>query len=310
MSAPSAIPALPPSSSAPIQERTPSPKIPLDGVDPKKAGKKKGVLKKKVATQTKPVKSVDGPASQRVRYRYEPYQKGDPTPETEGDLSADTEEELESLGAAAKLLYKSDREILDYVEALNRRTAALLENANRASSQLRSCRSFMERIKLFVDQQQKIEEKPTYQKLFGVSVDARREKGMVETLGSGNEGDVSCVKGSLCPQKYMILLPAGTTHRLHQFHTRTRFSSQPKNTYLSTFISNHRGVGLRIFKRGSGVQNAHNPPPITLRTVPGSARPKPLTATMTFSGPRHPQQDSPHFLPVTKMKILLSTPRM
>jgi hypothetical protein len=184
MSVPSATPALPPSSSVPIQERTPSPENPLNGVG------------KKVATETKPAKSVDGPASQRVRYRYEPYQKGDPTPEIESDLPADTEEELDSLDAATKLLYKSDREILDYVEALNRRTAALLENANRTSSQLRSYRGFMERMKFFVDQQQKIEDKQTYQRLLGgVSAGARCEKGRAEALKSDDEGDVPCVKG-------------------------------------------------------------------------------------------------------------------
>jgi hypothetical protein len=132
----------------------------------KKTGNNKKAPKKKAATKAKPAGPVDAPVPQRVRYRYEPYRKADPTPEPEGNLPADLEE-LETLDATAKMLYKSDREVLEYIEALNHRTAAVLEHVNRTNSQLRSCKGAMERIDVFVDQWQKIDDQWTHQQLFG-----------------------------------------------------------------------------------------------------------------------------------------------
>lgn len=112
-------------------------------------------LKGRVATRSKPSGPVDVPAPQRGRYRYNPYLNVNPTPESEGNRLADPED-LEKLDATAKMLYKSDREVLKYIEALNHRTAAVLERVNRTNSQLRSCDDIMKRMKLFVGQRQEI----------------------------------------------------------------------------------------------------------------------------------------------------------
>jgi hypothetical protein len=167
-------PAPPPSSVAPAEERTPSPSnslgdAPTTGLPPGKkttSKKKKKASKKKVVKNAEPVEPADAPAPQQVGYRYEPYRKASPTPELEGNLPADPEE-LATLDATAKMLYKSDREVLEYIESLKHRTAAVLEHVNRTDSQLRSCNGAMERIQLFVAQWQKMEDHWTPQQLFG-----------------------------------------------------------------------------------------------------------------------------------------------
>jgi hypothetical protein len=119
------------------------------------------VSKNVTATRATPVKPTDPPAPRRTRYRHEPHRK-------EGNLSADSEE-LETLDATSKEIYKSDREILEYVEALNHRTAAVLEHANRNSSQLHSCKGVMEKIQQFVGQWRKTGGKSTPQQTVGDS---------------------------------------------------------------------------------------------------------------------------------------------
>ena len=123
--------------------------------------KKKKAPKKRVAREAKQAGSVDTPVHQRARRRYEPNRKVDPTPEPEGNLPADPED-LETLDATAKALYKSDREVLEYIGALKCRTAAILEHVNRTGSQFHSYRGAMERIQLFMGQRQTEEDNVPY----------------------------------------------------------------------------------------------------------------------------------------------------
>lgn len=166
------VPAPPPSSITPAQERAPSPSSSLGDaptIDPsprKKTTKKKKAPKKRVAKKTKQAEPVDAPPPQPARSRYEPYRRTEPTPEPEGDLPADPEQ-LETLDATAKMLYKSDREVLEYIESLKHRTAAMLEHVNRTGSQLRSSRGAMERIRLFVGQRKKVDDHWSHPQRFG-----------------------------------------------------------------------------------------------------------------------------------------------
>lgn len=182
-------PAPPPPSTIPAQERTPSlPPSPGDAptINPprgkKTASKKKTAPKGKATEKAKLATPVDAPTSQRVRYRYEPYRKADPTPEPEADLPADPEE-LETLDATAKTLYKSDREVLEYIESLKRRTSAMLEHVNRTDSQLRSCKGSMERIQSFVAQWKKMGDQWTHEDLLGIgNLEAKWVDGRTEML--------------------------------------------------------------------------------------------------------------------------------
>ena len=177
-------PVLPPSSIAPAQERATSPSNSLGDTpttNPPPAGGKKA-SKRKTSKRAKPAKQVDPPAPQRTRY--EPYHRAKSTPEREAAPPADPEE-LETLDATAKKLYKSDREVLDYVESLKRRTAAMLKHVNRADSQLRSYKGAMGRIGLYMAQWQKIEDRWTPQQLFGDgNFKAKWVDGKMEVLGS------------------------------------------------------------------------------------------------------------------------------
>ena len=194
----SSVPVPPPPSVTPAHERAPSPSNSLGGaptIDPppgkKTAGRKKRTSKRKVAKKIKPVEPADvpapspspspapAPAPRRAQNRYEPYRKASPTPEQEGNLPADTEE-LKTLDATAKTLYKSDREVLEYIDSLRRRTAAMLEHVNRTDSQLRSSKGAMERIQLFVAQWEEIGDQWSHEQLSGGNVDA---------LGSDGSGD-------------------------------------------------------------------------------------------------------------------------
>lgn len=156
----------------------------------KTIGKKKKAPKTRVTTRTKLHEPADAP--QRIQYQYEPYRKADITPEPEGDRPA-SPEDLETLDATAKTLYRSDREALEYIEALNHRTAAILEHVNRTSSQLRSCEDVVERLGLFLGQLQKIDDQPANQLFrddpFG---EAWVDNEMI-VLGSNEEGNVLCV---------------------------------------------------------------------------------------------------------------------
>lgn len=124
----------------------------------KTIGKRKKAPKKRVVARTTLSEPTEPHATQRARFRYEPYQKADPTPEPELNRPASSRD-LEALDVTVKTLYKSDREVLEYIEALNRRTAAILEHVNRTSSKLRSCEGIMERIELFVGQRQETDDR-------------------------------------------------------------------------------------------------------------------------------------------------------
>ena len=183
-------PAPPPSTITPAQERVPSPSSSLgDPLPAKKTGSKKKQSKRKTSKRSKTVEPVDPPAPKRPRNRYEPYRRAEPTPEREAALPADPEE-LETLDATAKKLYKSDREVLEYVEALKRRTAAMLEHVNRADSQLRACKGAMGRIGLYMGHWQKMEDRWTHQELFGSgNFRARWVDGKMEVLDSEESSD-------------------------------------------------------------------------------------------------------------------------
>jgi len=176
----------PPSSVTPAQERVPSPSnsfgdTPIDSQ--KKASKRKAP---KLAKTAEP---VNPPATPRARDRYEPYRRAEPTPEREAALPADPEE-LETLDATAKQLYKSDREALEYVESLKHRTAAMLEHVNRTGSQLRACKGVIGRIDLFVAQWQRMEDRWTHEQLFGNGgYRAKWVDGKMEVLGSDESSD-------------------------------------------------------------------------------------------------------------------------
>lgn len=191
------VPARPPSSSALAQERatslsnTPADMPAIDSSIKMSIGKKKKVPRERKTTRTKPSEPADAIAPPRVRYRYEPYRKADPNQEQEGDYPADPED-LRKLDATAKAIYRSDREMLEYIEALNRRTAAVLEHVNRTSSQLRSCEGVMERIDLFVGQWQKTCDRPANQQVLGDNPLEVNNGAIVP--GSGEEGDAPYVE--------------------------------------------------------------------------------------------------------------------
>ena len=159
----------------------------------KTIGKDKNVPKNRVATRTNPSEPTDTPASQGVEYSYEPYRKADSTPEPERSRPANPKD-LEALETSAKAIYKSDREVVEYIEAVNRRTAGILEYVNRTSPQLRSCEGVMDRIELFISRQQNTSGGWARPPLFGN--DSLREKPVDNTtlaFGSDEEGNDPCV---------------------------------------------------------------------------------------------------------------------
>jgi hypothetical protein len=138
------------------RSNTPVDALTIDSSPRKKTIGKKKPLGKRVATRTESSESsesVDSVSWPGVQYRYEPYRKAGPTPEPERSRPADPRD-LEALEATTEAIYKSDREALEYIEATNRRTAAILEHVNRTRSQLRSFDDVMERIGLFLGQRQ------------------------------------------------------------------------------------------------------------------------------------------------------------
>lgn len=179
----------PRSSIAPAQERAPSPSNSLGDLPPTKTGSKKKTLKRKTSKRTKTAEPADPPAPKRPRDRYVPYRRADPTPEREAALPADPED-LETLDATAKKLYKNDREVLEYVEILRRRTAAMLEHVNRAESQLRACKGVMGRIGFFMGHWQKMDDQWTHQELFGGgNFRAKWVDGKMQVLASDESSD-------------------------------------------------------------------------------------------------------------------------
>lgn len=159
-------------SSAPVREQISSPSgVPGDAsaVNPspvKRKTDKDKPPRNKMPTKVNPVESVYNPAFHKDRHRYEPYRKGDPTQEPEGGFPSDPTD-LKTLDATAKKLYKNDREILEYVESLKDRTAAILEYINRTDSQLRASDSAIKVIEQFVRDWWKMCQGRTHKQPFG-----------------------------------------------------------------------------------------------------------------------------------------------
>lgn len=163
----SSVPA-PRPSMTPVQEHAPSPSNSLGDATtiappPGKKATGKKASRRKPPKQTRAPDSVD---PKRAKGRYEPYRKADPTPEPEASLPADPGY-LDSLDATAKMLYKRDREVLEYVKSLKKRTAAMLDHVDRNDSQLRSHKGTMKRIRLFASQWSKMEDRWSHEELLG-----------------------------------------------------------------------------------------------------------------------------------------------
>lgn len=167
-------PALSSPSVAPVQERAPSSSKSIGDaptIDPslrKKATGKNKAQKKRVAEKLKPAEPAETPrpSPQEARYRYDPYRKVDPIPESEGNLPA-SPDELETLDAMAKMIYQGDREALEYIEALQRRTAAIMEQIDRTGSQLHSVNSTIGKMQLFIGHWSKMSDRRTHKQLSG-----------------------------------------------------------------------------------------------------------------------------------------------
>ena len=129
-----------------------------------------------VAFDIDSVESVDATAPHRAQYPYEPYRKAGTTPGPEGNLPA-APDALETLDATAKMIYKSDREILEYIKSLKLRTAATLEHINRTDAQLRASNGAMERIEFFASHRQEVYHPLAVQPLFGIGAPRTDWKG-------------------------------------------------------------------------------------------------------------------------------------
>jgi len=174
----------PPFTTTPAQARVPSPSNSLG--DPPTTNsppvkKTSGKASKRKVSEARAAEPIDPPARQRARY--EPYRRAEPTPEREAALPTNPED-LETLDTTAKTLYKSDREVLEYVETLKRRAAAMSEHVSRTDSQLRACKGVMGRIELYVAQWRGVEDRWTHQQLFGNGKSgAKRVDDEMEVLG-------------------------------------------------------------------------------------------------------------------------------
>ncbi|KAF9777869.1 hypothetical protein BJ322DRAFT_514935 [Thelephora terrestris] len=156
-------------------------------VDPSPVRKAAGRKKRKAATKADPVKAVDATATRQ-----------------KGNCPADPED-LETLDATAKMLYKSDLEILQYIEALQGRTAAILEQVNRNDSQLRSGQCAVERIEQYACNWQKMDDRWTDQQLLGDgNFRAKWEDGKRIILGSDESSDEE--EGARCAEFFFSLL--------------------------------------------------------------------------------------------------------
>lgn len=173
MSARSITPVPSPSSLISTQEQVPSPSSFHDGpptVNPpsvnKIAGSEQNAQEEKVKEEVEPAELLDPTDPRLLQYPYVPHPEADLGSEPEDSGPADPRD-LETLDATAKMLFKGDREILGYIEALNYRTAAILEHVNRTKSELLLCKDSRERIKLFVDNLQKTGDRGAHGQLLG-----------------------------------------------------------------------------------------------------------------------------------------------
>lgn len=149
--------------STPTQKRVPKSthNAQTDNPSPRKkpAGKRRKASKKKVTQRPESPESVVSPTPRRAQYRYTPYQRADPTPESEGDLPADPED-LETLDETAKLIYRRDRELMEYIESIKDRTEAILLHVNRTESKLNSHKGSMVRLQQYLHQHIGINDRP------------------------------------------------------------------------------------------------------------------------------------------------------
>jgi len=192
------VPALPSSSVTPTQELTPSNSNPLHNApttDPPPEKKTTSKSKRKETPKKRALKiiglvaPVNLPLRRRARQIRRPYRKAIPTPEPEGNLPADPKE-LEILDSTTKTLYKSDREVLEYIESLKHRTAAVLEQVSRTDSQLLSCKGVMARIQSFVGQWEKMGNRLAHQQLFdSENLRAKCEDGVLDSDEASGEED-------------------------------------------------------------------------------------------------------------------------
>ena len=147
--------------STPIKERVSKSTHGAQTIDPppRKRASRKGrkVPKKKLANGSESSGSMGSPTPRRVQYRYNPYRRADPTPVPEGDLPADPED-LETLDETAKLVYRRDRELLEYIESIKDRTAAILSYVNQTESKLHSHRGSMERLRQYIHHRARIDD--------------------------------------------------------------------------------------------------------------------------------------------------------
>lgn len=173
MSARSITPVPSPSSLISTQEQVPSPSsfhgdAPTVNPPPvnKRAGNEEKVQEERVKEEVGPAELLDPTDPHLLQYLHVPHPETDLGPEPEDGGPADPRD-LETLDATAKMLFKGDREIIGYIEALNHRTAAILEHVNRKKSELLSCKESRERIKLFVDNLRKTIYRGTHGQLLG-----------------------------------------------------------------------------------------------------------------------------------------------
>ena len=191
-----------PEPSVPTQEQVPftsSSSAHASTIDPTPA-KKATSKKRKMAIKADPVKLVDASATRRSQCRYEPYRKTVPTPEPEENCPADLKD-LQTLDATAKKLYKSDLEMLEYIETLKGRTAAILKQVNLNDTQLRSGQSAMARIEQYVRTWQRMKDRWTDQQLFGDdNFRAKWKDGKRIILGPDESADEE--EGSRCAKNF------------------------------------------------------------------------------------------------------------
>lgn len=149
--------------STPTQKRVSKSTHNAQAVDPsprkKPTGKRRKAPKKKVTKRPESPESVVSPTPRRVQYRYTPYRRADPTPESEGDLPADPKD-LETLDETVKLIYRRDRELLEYIESIKNRTAAILLYVNRTESKLDLHKGSMERLRQYMHRQAGTDDRP------------------------------------------------------------------------------------------------------------------------------------------------------
>ena len=125
-------------------------------------GERKAPMRE-AAAKTNPVVSTDTTATKNQH----PYDRKASSTSGPGVNRLADPKDLERLDATAKELYKSDLEILTYIETLKQRTAAIMEQVKHDSSVLYSNRRAMERIELYTRNWQRMDGHWTEEELNG-----------------------------------------------------------------------------------------------------------------------------------------------